>query len=133
MTEIGEEAESVVTNSESLAKAIENANCETCKEVDAAVSEEVRRQSWTTAHMQFEQHMKEEDEVRANWLSGELGEGRMFSDTCGDKHAWDRSHACCNQQCNDVLNALQAFPFSAWDDVAGTKVDPAGVIKARKI
>ena len=47
MAEIGEEAEeSVVTNSESLAKAIEKANCETCKEVDDAVSEKVKRQSW---------------------------------------------------------------------------------------
>ena len=44
-----------------------------------------------------------------------------------------RSHACCNQQCNGILNALQAFPFSAWDDVTGTKLDPAEVIKSRKV
>ena len=31
------------------------------------------------------------------------------------------------------MNALQDFPFSAWDDVAGTKLDLAEVIKARKI
>ena len=31
------------------------------------------------------------------------------------------------------MNALQAFPFSAWGDVTGTKLDPAEVIKARKI
>lgn len=83
MTEIGEEAESVVTNSESLAKAIEKANCETCKEVDDAVSEEVRRQNWDIAHMQFEQHMKGEDEVRVNWMSGKFEEGRMVRETCG--------------------------------------------------
>ena len=43
MSEIGEDAESVGTNSESLAKAIEKASCETCKEVNDAASEEVRR------------------------------------------------------------------------------------------
>ena len=31
------------------------------------------------------------------------------------------------------MNALQAFPFSAWDDVTGTKLDPAEVIKARTV
>ena len=54
MAEIGEEAEPVVTNSESLAKTIEKANCEICKEVGDAVSEEVRRQDWAIAHMQLE-------------------------------------------------------------------------------
>ena len=44
-----------------------------------------------------------------------------------------RSHPCCSQQCNAVLNALQAFPFSAWDDVAGTKLGPEEVVKARKV
>ena len=41
MIEIGEYVEPVVTNSESRAKAIDMANCQTCKEVDDAVSEEV--------------------------------------------------------------------------------------------
>ena len=49
MTETGEQAESVVSNSEPLAKAIEKANCGTCKEVDIAVSEDVRRHNWRTA------------------------------------------------------------------------------------
>ena len=96
MAEIGEEARPVVTNSESLAKAIEKASCETCKEVGDAVSEEVRRQTWDTVHMQFEQHMKEEDEVRVNWMSGKFEEGRMICETCGDNNAWDRSNACCH-------------------------------------
>ena len=77
MSEILEYAESVVTNSESSATATEKANCGTCKEVDEAVSEGARRQNWTSAHTEFEQHIKEEDEVRANWLSGKFEEGRM--------------------------------------------------------
>ena len=52
----------MVTDSESLAKAIEMANCETCKEVDDAVSEEVKRHNWNSPYKRFEQHMKEEDE-----------------------------------------------------------------------
>ena len=42
---IVEDAESVVTNSESLAKAIVRANCNTCKEVEDAVNEEVKKQA----------------------------------------------------------------------------------------
>ena len=122
-----------MTNSESLAKAIEMAICETCKEVDDAVSEEVKRQNWDSPYKQFEQPMKEEDEVRVDWLSGKFEEGEMVCETCGVKNAWDRSHACCSQQSSGILNALQAFPFSAWDDVAGAKLDPAEVIKARKV
>ena len=89
MTEIGEYAESVVTNSASPAKAIEMANCETCQEVDDAVSEEVKRQNWDSPCKQFEQHMKEEDEVRVNWLSGKFEKGKMVCETCGDKNGWD--------------------------------------------
>ena len=62
-TGIGEEAESVVTNSESVAKAIEQANCETSADIDSAVSKEVVKQDWHTIQSRFEQHMKEEDEV----------------------------------------------------------------------
>ena len=67
--------------------------------------------------------MKEEDEVRVNWRSGKFEEGRMGCEPCGDKNAWDSSHACCNQQRNGKMNALQAFPFSAWDDVSGAKLE----------
>ena len=90
--------------------------------MDDAVSEEARRQNWAIAHMQFEQHMKEEDEARVGWMSGKFEEGRMVCETCGDKNAWDRSHACCSHQFNGILNALQAFPSSAWDVVSGTKI-----------
>ena len=57
----------------------------------------------------------------------------MACDACGDKNAWGRSHACCSQQCDGVLNSLQAFPFPAWGDVAGAKLDPDVVVKARKV
>ena len=43
-TEIGEDAESVVTNSELLARAIEKANCETCSDVNITVGEEATKQ-----------------------------------------------------------------------------------------
>ena len=57
----------------------------------------------------------------------------MVCEACGDKNAWDRPHACCNQQCNGIFNALQAFPFSVWDNASGAKLGPPGVINARKI
>ena len=63
MTEIGGYAEPGVMTSASLAKAIEMASCETYQEVDDVVSEEVKRQNWDSPYKQFEQHMKEEDEV----------------------------------------------------------------------
>ena len=64
---VGEDAESAATNSESLAKAIEKANCNTCEVVEDAVNKEVKKQKWQSAHVRFEQHMKEEeDEARAN-------------------------------------------------------------------
>ena len=66
----------MVTNSESLAKAIGRANCNAYKEVEDAVNEEVKKQHWESAHVQLEQHMKVEDEVRANWLCGKFEEGK---------------------------------------------------------
>ena len=54
----------------------------------------------------------------------------MICETCGDKNA---SHACCEQQCKGIMNALQPFPFAASDDVSGAKLGPAEVIKARGI
>ena len=101
--------------------------------MDDTVREEVKRQNRDSPYKQFEQRMKEEEEVRVDWLSGKFEEGEMVCETCGDKHAWDRSHACCSQQCSGILNALQAFPFSALDDVTGAKLDPAEVIRARKV
>ena len=43
-TEIGEDADSVVANSDLLAKGIEKASCETCTDVNVAASEETTKQ-----------------------------------------------------------------------------------------
>ena len=72
---IGKDAGSEVTNSEPLARATERANCRTCEEVQDAVNEEVMKQHWEPAHVQFEQHMKEEDEVRVSWIRGNMKKG----------------------------------------------------------
>ena len=57
----------------------------------------------------------------------------MRCEACGDKNAWGKVHRCCEQQCKGVLNALDAFPFAAWDDISGAKLDPAKVVEARKV
>ena len=62
----------MVTNSESLAKAIEKANCATCEDIESAVSKEVKKQNLDTTQSRFEQHMKKDDEVRVNWPSGKF-------------------------------------------------------------
>ena len=67
----------MVTNSESLAKAIEKANCGTSEDIDSAVSKEARKQSWDTIQSWFEQRVEEEDEVRANWLGGKFKEEKV--------------------------------------------------------
>ena len=63
MTEIGGYAESSGNELCVASEGIEMANCETCQEVDDTVREEVKRQNWDSPYKQFEQHMKEEDEV----------------------------------------------------------------------
>ena len=42
-------------------------------------------------------------------------------------------HRCCEDQCAGILNALQAFPFAAGDDVIAAKLDPLKVVAARKL
>ena len=66
--------------------AIEKANCETCADINLAVGEEATKQKWNTVHSRFEQHMKDEDEVRVNWLNGKFEEGRITCEPCGDKN-----------------------------------------------
>lgn len=61
--------------------------------------------------------MMGEDQVRVDWENGKL-EQRMACDTCGDKNVWGRVHQCCQAQCDGTLNALQAFPCGAWDDIS---------------
>ena len=78
-TGIGVEAESVVTNSESLVKAIEKTNCQSCEDIDSAVNKEAKKRDWDSIQSRFEQHMKEEDEVRADWRSGKFEERKMMA------------------------------------------------------
>ena len=42
-------------------------------------------------------------------------------------------HRCCEEQCTGILNALQAPPFAAWDDVSAAKLDPLKVVAARTL
>ena len=77
--------------------------------------------------------MREEETVRLDWESGEFENDNMQCATCGDKNAWDGTHACCSDQCKGVLNALQAFPFAAWGDISGAALDPHEVSKARRL
>ena len=58
----------------------------------------------------FERHMKEEEEVRLNWSSGKFEKNSLQCTTCGDQRVWDRTHACCQDECRRALNALQTFP-----------------------
>ena len=79
----------------------------------------------------FEQHMMEEDQVRVDWKNGKT-EQRMACDACGDKNVWGRVHRCCQRQCDGTLNALQAFPYAAWDDISAAPLYPVKVTAARK-
>ena len=57
----------------------------------------------------------------------------MKWEACGDKNAWDKVHRCCEEQCAGILNAFQAFPFAAWDDISAAPLDPEKVIYVKKI
>ena len=42
-------------------------------------------------------------------------------------------HRCSEDQCTGILNALQAFPFAAWDDISAVPLeDPLKVVAARR-
>ena len=77
--------------------------------------------------------MSEEEEVRLNWKSGGFEKGQMKCETCGDRNAWDKLHNCCEKQCAGILNALQAFPFAAWDDISSAPLNPEKIVEARKL
>ena len=57
----------------------------------------------------------------------------MKCEVCGDKHAWDKMHRCCEEQCKGVLIALQAFPFDVWDYISVAPLDPMKFTAARKL
>ena len=91
MPEIGEEAESIITNSKHLASVIEKAACRSCEEVERAIAKEIKGPNWKSDVLGFEQHMKEEDEARTNWQRGGLEKDRMEFSACGDRNAWSRN------------------------------------------
>ena len=76
--------------------------------------------------------MLEEDRARVDWENGKLEE-KMACHTCGDKNAWGQMHQCCQAQWHGTLNALQAFPYAAWDDISAAHLDPVIVTAARKL
>ena len=76
---------------------------------------------------------QEEEEVRLDWKSGGFEKGRLKWETCGDRNAWNKLHNCCERQCVGILNALQAFPFAAWDDISSAPLNPEKVVEARKL
>ena len=67
MAEIGEEAESIITNSKHLASVIEKAACSSCEEVERAIAKQIKGPNWKSDVPGSEQHMKEEDEVSISW------------------------------------------------------------------
>ena len=76
--------------------------------------------------------MLKEDRVRADCKRGEF-EQRAACHTCGNKNAWGQRYQCCQAQCQASLNALQAFPYAAWDDISAAPLDPVKVTAARKL
>ena len=103
----GDEAESVVTNSAHLAEVIERANCKTIQGLEETLEAEIKGRSWEEDKKDFENHMREEDEVRLNWLTGQFETSGIQCGACGDRNAWDQKHQCCEEQCRKSLNALQ--------------------------
>lgn len=129
----GKEAESILTNSAHLAKMIEKAECDSSQAIEKAIGKGIKGKDWKANKIGFEQHMLEEDSVRLDWQRGKSEEDRMRCETCGDKNAWDKVHRCCEDQCTGILNALQAFPFAAWDDMSAARLDPLKVVAVRKL
>ena len=68
----GDEAESILTNSAKLAKIIEVSKCSSADDVIREMEKEVRGDEWEEAKRGFEQHVLEEDRVRADWKRGEF-------------------------------------------------------------
>ena len=88
----GESGESLITNSQRLASLVSEAECRTCEEVEAAVEEDVKGTNGARDFKVFEQHMKEEENVRINSMSGQYEKSAVECGTCGDRNVWDRTH-----------------------------------------
>ena len=110
--------ESIITNPAYVAALLEGAQCETREAVEKVLEEEIRGDSWNNKVRGFEQHMLEESEVRVDWMAGKFVEVGLVCSGCGDLNAWDCVHTCCQDECKRHINALQAFPLAAWDDIS---------------
>ena len=76
--------------------------------------------------------MLEEDLVNERWRSGGF-EGKESCKECNNENVWDLERQCCQRQCHEKLNALQASPHAAWDDISAAPLDPVKVVAARKL
>ena len=68
----GDEAESILKNSAKLAEIIEDSECSSTEDVVREMEKEVRGDEWERDKRGFEQHMLEEDRIRAVWKKGEF-------------------------------------------------------------
>ena len=80
----------------------------------------------------FEQHVLEEDRMSADWRKGSF-EAKEACRKCKNKNAWDLMQQCCQKQCHESFNALQAFPYAAWGDISAAPLDPVKATAARKL
>ena len=78
--------ESVVTKSGYLADLLEKANCTSKEKAEKILEDEIKGADWDSEVKGFEQHMKEEEEVRLDWTSGKFESGNLRCPTCGDKN-----------------------------------------------
>ena len=84
----GKEAESILTNSAKLANIIEASNCRSTEDVVREMEKEVNGDDWGNDKRGFEQHMLEEDRVRADWKVGAFEKDEVCR-TCKSKNAWN--------------------------------------------
>ena len=128
----GKFEESIITNSSRLASLIEESKCRSTEDVVREMEKEVRGEDWDEKKKGFEQHMLEEDSVREDWRSGDFEEKEICR-SCKMRMRGDLESQCCQKQCHEKLNALQAFPYAAWDDISAAPLDPVKVTAARKL
>ena len=68
----GGEAESVITNSLHLVEVIREAECESCEDIESAISKRVKGDNWESDKIGFEQHMLSEGSIRVDWKNGKF-------------------------------------------------------------
>ena len=122
----------MLTNSAKFASLLEDSNCRSTVDVVREMEKEVKGDEWEKEKRGFEQHMLEEDRVRADWKRGAFEKNEECKN-CGSKNAWNQRYQRCQIQCQESLNALQAFPYAAWDDISAAPLDPVKVTAARNL